>query len=158
LPKIREIDLSGNRISNIAGWETLPTTARINVTKNSLPLSFLYHLQQDQIATGRAWIYDDSQNHIGGDIKLKQGEVYDLGREAVIGGQPTMFKIWNVSDKSRAFPADDAVSQDKDGRLIFKKPGKFQIVMSNKAVTVFESGVIFGLLAPYRFPKSMRVG
>lgn len=139
--KLDEIDLESNRFSSLSGYEQLKTDSKINLYRNSLPLSQLYPLCLDH--SGRKWIISD-QVGVGGDAELRLGEAYDLSGEYKIEGKATNFQVWRntqATDRSERNESNWKIAREESyenqqGRFIFKQPGRYFILMSNHRVRI----------------------
>lgn len=157
-PEMEDLDLENNKIANITGWDKLSSTAKIVISGNRLPLSLLYQLRQDEIKTGRQWEFTYPQDDIWGEIKLKKNQPFDLSREWEIGGHKTQFYVYDISNKHRPFPVkakDYVLGPDEKKQIIFKRTGKFKLVMANEALPVSK---LKGLLFYYRKAETLRAG
>ncbi len=124
LAALEVLDLCGNRLASLEG---LPKKLqRIYLRGNSIPLSELYHASQ--LLKSASWFYG-TQRDVFGNKELKTGHVYDLTKEALIGGKETSFYVFRIVTDS---PATLGVEyQQNGGRFTFLKAGEYQISMFN---------------------------
>lgn len=133
-PSLREI---------VSGENEFAGLVNLNLDGCALPLSQLVHLTGLAQRRGRL---GTQENVLFERLEMKTGEVLDLEKEAVINGSATEFMV--LTDKKRRVnPAGYSL---EGGRLVFKNPGLYMVVMTNEKVFSSEITLSSGRSRTYK--------